>query len=162
FAVARAHDDPAVFSQCTAEFEAGCWHGVMEGYFTSRRAAPAAAVMPHALDTLCAAIAPAGPARLPVLECAHGMGHGLTALTQDVAKTAQFCARAPAGAVAACLHGFGKQSTGWFDTDTDVLTACRFGDAHYLGACMAGAAESYIDETWTPTRALGLCRRAPN
>jgi hypothetical protein len=242
FAVARAHDDPAVFRECTHEFQAGCWHGVMEGYFTSKRASAAEAVAPRALDSLCAAIVPAGPARLPRLECAHGMGHGLTArakndfraalascdalsdaesrgechdgvfmeiavratepragtndasflrasdprfpcdsvaaqyqpscwdyqpimldeLTHDVAKTAQFCAQAPEASMAACHHGLGKQSTGWFDDEGDVLTVCRMAVARYLDACVAGAAESYIDDTWTPTRAIALCRAAPN
>jgi hypothetical protein len=86
-------------------------------------------------------------------------------LTHDIAKTAQLCAAAasvsPASA-AACHHGLGKQSTGWFDTEADVLTACSLGDARHLGACVAGAAESYIDDTWTPGRSLGLCRQAPN
>jgi len=242
FSVARAHDDPAVFAQCTQEFEAGCWHGVMEGYFASPRAAGAAAVSPKALDALCPSIVPRGPARLPLLECAHGMGHGLTArakndfrralascdalsaadargechdgvfmeiavratdprpgtndasflrradprfpcdsvaaayqpscwdyqpimvdeLTHDVARTAHFCAQAPAASMASCHHGLGKQSTGWFEGEADVLGVCRMGVARYLGACVAGAAESYIDDTWTPGRALGLCRMAPN
>ncbi|AHG93075.1 hypothetical protein J421_5540 (plasmid) [Gemmatirosa kalamazoonensis] len=241
FAVARAHDDPKVFALCTPEFEAGCWHGVMEGYFTSPRAASDSAVARPALDALCPSIVAAGRARLPLLECAHGMGHGLTArarnditralagcdalsapdmrgechdgvfmeiavratepragtndatflrkadprfpcdsvaaayqpscweyqpimvdeLTHDVSRTAKFCAEAPEPSMAACHHGLGKQSTGWFGDEASVITVCRMGVARHLGACLAGAAESYIDETWTPGRALGLCRAAP-
>ena len=39
---------------------------------------------------------------------------------------------------------------------------CSLGDARYVSGCVAGAAESYIDDTWTPGRSLGLCRQAPN
>jgi len=86
----------------------------------------------------------------------------LDELTHDAAKTAQFCAQAPEASMAACHHGLGKQSTGWFDDEADVLAVCRMAVARHLGACVAGAAESYIDDTWTPTRAIALCRLAPN
>ena len=36
------------------------------------------------------------------------------------------------------------------------------GVARHLGSCLAGAAESYIDDSWTPRRAMVLCRAAPN
>jgi hypothetical protein len=215
----------------------------MEGYFTSARAADARAVSPRALDALCPSIVRPGSARLPLLECAHGMGHGLTArsrndyrralascdalsaadargecrdgvfmevavrgteprpgtndasllrradlrypcdsvaapyrsscweyqpivvndFTDDLAQTARVCDEAGEWA-AACRHGFGKQTTGWLGTPAEVIAACRLGPqaARHLGACVAGAAESYIDDTWTPGRAIALCRAAPN
>lgn len=77
FAVAQRGGDPAVYAGCREVFQAGCNHGVMEGYFASPRAADADAVTPPALDSLCARISPPGAARLVALECAHGMGHGL-------------------------------------------------------------------------------------
>lgn len=79
FVVAQRDGDPAVYADCREVFQAGCHHGVMEGYFTSPRALQADAVAPAALDSLCTRITRPGAARLVSLECAHGMGHGLLA-----------------------------------------------------------------------------------
>ncbi len=79
FVVARRDGDPAVYADCREVFQAGCNHGVMEGYFASPRALQADAVTPGALDSLCARITRPAAARLVTLECAHGMGHGLLA-----------------------------------------------------------------------------------
>ena len=88
FVVAKHDGDPAVYASCREVFQAGCHHGVMEGYFASPRAANAAAVAPQALDSLCTRIARRGAARLVALECAHGMGHGLMARYQGNARAA--------------------------------------------------------------------------
>ncbi len=79
FVVAKHNGDPAVYAGCREVFQAGCNHGVMEGYFASPRAATADAVTPAALDSLCVQISRPDGARLVALECAHGMGHGLVA-----------------------------------------------------------------------------------
>lgn len=79
FVVAQRGGDPGVYSDCREAFQAGCNHGVMEAYFSSARAAPASAVSPATLDSLCSRITRPGAARLVSLECAHGMGHGLVA-----------------------------------------------------------------------------------
>jgi hypothetical protein len=88
FAVAQRDGDPAVYAGCREVFQAGCNHGVMEGYFASPRAAPATAVAPPALDSLCAKITRPGAARLVSLECAHGMGHGLVVRYQGEVRQA--------------------------------------------------------------------------
>ncbi len=88
FVVAKRDGDPAVYAGCREVFQAGCNHGVMEGYFASPRAATADAVTPRALDSLCARIARPGAARLVALECAHGMGHGLVARFAGSARQA--------------------------------------------------------------------------
>ena len=79
FVVAQRQGDPAVYADCREVFQAGCNHGVMEGYFASARAATPDAAAPHFLDSLCARITRPAAARLVALECAHGMGHGLLA-----------------------------------------------------------------------------------
>jgi hypothetical protein len=242
FAVASRGDDPAVYAQCREDFQAGCYHGVLEGYFTSPRAAPDSAVSPRALDALCSAIVAPGATRLPTLECAHGMGHGLTArarndfrqalrscdaltdgdargechdgvfmevavqgttpgapsgsgallrrddlrypcdsvaaghrascwkyqpmiayaFTRDLPRAVGLCAEAPAASQASCYHGVGKQAVGWVRDARGVVDACRTpGESTHVDACIAGAAESYIDDDWTPRGALALCRAAP-
>lgn len=88
FAVAQRDGDPGVYADCREVFQAGCNHGVMEGYFASGRAALAEAVAPPTLDSLCARITRPGAARLVSLECAHGMGHGLVTRYQGNARQA--------------------------------------------------------------------------
>ena len=77
FGVAQRHGDPGVYAECRELFQAGCYHGVMEAYFASPRAADSSAVAPASLNSLCTRIVRPGAARLVTLECAHGMGHGL-------------------------------------------------------------------------------------
>ncbi|HJU69951.1 MAG TPA: hypothetical protein VJ650_17055 [Gemmatimonadaceae bacterium] len=92
FVVAQRDGDPAVYAECREVFQAGCNHGVMEGYFTSPRAMQADATTPGALDSLCARITRPSAARLVSLECSHGMGHGLLALYRgDVPRALGAC-----------------------------------------------------------------------
>jgi hypothetical protein len=72
FVIRHAGHDPAVLSTCRPTFQAGCYHGVMEGYM---RAVPS--VEADALTRLCADLDVPGTAAISPRECAHGLGHGL-------------------------------------------------------------------------------------
>jgi hypothetical protein len=75
FAVAQGGYDAAVFAECRPTFLSGCYHGVLEGWLAGHPGATAAS-----LRGLCSQ---AAMARLPPYafrECAHGLGHGLTAM----------------------------------------------------------------------------------
>jgi hypothetical protein len=72
FVMARNGADPAILARCRPVFEAGCYHGVLEGYLASVKTVDAAR-----LTSMCAALLRPGESRLPAHECAHGLGHGL-------------------------------------------------------------------------------------
>lgn len=66
------------FGKCTTDFQSGCYHGVIQGYFADTRGGDAG-VSKAKLDGLCA------PYRSPdkrwlQFQCAHGIGHGLMAV----------------------------------------------------------------------------------
>jgi hypothetical protein len=71
-AIARAGDDPAALARCRPLFQAGCYHGVLEGYLASVERVDA-----QRLTGMCAALARPGEAVISARECAHGLGHGL-------------------------------------------------------------------------------------
>jgi hypothetical protein len=64
-----------VFELCTPAFQSGCYHGVIQSYFTATIAGgpPGAA----AVNTLCGDYRQAEESRWLLFHCAHGMGHGL-------------------------------------------------------------------------------------
>src|SRR4051812_22800015 len=66
------------FSRCTAEFQSGCYHGVIQAYFADRRGGDAG-VTPEKLNTLCLPYRSAA-GRWLQFQCAHGIGHGLMAV----------------------------------------------------------------------------------
>jgi hypothetical protein len=68
----RNDDDPAVIARCRPAFQAGCYHGVLEGYLAS-----VAEVNAHELTGFCSDLAEPGMAIIAARECAHGLGHGL-------------------------------------------------------------------------------------
>ena len=72
FVMARNRADPSVLAQCRPVFEAGCYHGVLEGYLASMKTVDAAR-----LTSMCAALLRPSESRLPAHECSHGLGHGL-------------------------------------------------------------------------------------
>ena len=75
YAVSRRGYDAAVFAECRPVFFSGCYHGVLEGWLAGHPGATAAS-----LRGLCSS---AAMGRLPPYafrECAHGLGHGLTAM----------------------------------------------------------------------------------
>lgn len=71
FAIANNGHDPAVLAQCTPAFEAGCYHGVLEGYMMSLPQ-----VEPAKVADMCASYDKPGASRVTAVECAHGLGHG--------------------------------------------------------------------------------------
>jgi len=71
FAIAKSHGDPSVLSQCRPTFQAGCYHGVLEGYLASLSAVDA-----HVTTQLCNSLIKPDSSRFPATECAHGLGHG--------------------------------------------------------------------------------------
>jgi hypothetical protein len=77
YAVAQRGYDAAVFAECRPTFFSGCYHGVLEGWLAGHPDAGAAG-----LRSLCSSPA---MSRLPPYayrECAHGLGHGLTAMRE--------------------------------------------------------------------------------
>jgi hypothetical protein len=77
YAVAQRGYDASVFAECRPTFFSGCYHGVLEGWLAGHPGANAAS-----LRGLCSSPA---MSRLPPYafrECAHGLGHGLTAMHQ--------------------------------------------------------------------------------
>ena len=72
-AVAAGRDPRASLEGCTTEFDAGCYHGVIQIYLERAPRVDAAA-----LDALCAASGHAAPDIWHRFQCAHGFGHGLT------------------------------------------------------------------------------------
>ena len=72
FVMARNGADPSALMQCRPVFEAGCYHGVLEGYLAS-----VAKVDATKLTSMCGSLIREGESPLPAHECAHGLGHGL-------------------------------------------------------------------------------------
>jgi hypothetical protein len=72
YIIRERNHDPAVLDSCLPLFQAGCYHGVMEGYM-----AAVPDVQPPALTELCAKLDVPGSAEISPRECAHGLGHGL-------------------------------------------------------------------------------------
>jgi hypothetical protein len=70
--IARAGNDPAVLARCRPLFQAGCYHGVLEGYLSS-----VSDVDARTLTGLCAELDQPGKPVISARECAHGLGHGL-------------------------------------------------------------------------------------
>lgn len=175
FAVRRAGGDPSVYAGCTQEFQAGCWHGVMEGYFTSPRAATAAAVTPRALDALCPSIVRPGAARLAQLECAHGMGHGLTArANNDFPGALRHCdALADTTARRECHDGVFMEVTvrgteprpGTNDASllrkNDLRWPCAGVGTPYQPSCWAYQPIVVYEFTDDLARTIGVCAEAP-
>ena len=70
---AMAHrKDLAVLGECTPAFQSGCFHGALEGYFLQGGKIDRASA-----DRICASRAARGMRGFELLECWHGLGHGL-------------------------------------------------------------------------------------
>jgi hypothetical protein len=87
FAIANNGHDPAVLRECRPTFEAGCYHGVLEGLLASQPRADA-----QAMAKFCTSFARPGDARQLTMECAHGLGHGFAeAMDYDLARALGGC-----------------------------------------------------------------------
>jgi hypothetical protein len=60
------------FASCSESFQSGCYHGVIQSYFTSGNQ-----VGEKEVTALCAAFTSPGGNQWLRFQCAHGMGHGL-------------------------------------------------------------------------------------
>jgi len=82
--------------------------------------------------------------------------------TGDIARVVRLCAESPPASTASCFHGVGKQAVGGATDAREVVQTCARAVApSRVDACLAGAAESYIDDSWTADGAMTLCRAAP-
>ena len=61
-----------VFRSCSALYQSGCYHGVIQSYLTAGGEVDSARTV-----QLCDAIAPAGTDNWLRFQCMHGLGHGL-------------------------------------------------------------------------------------
>ncbi len=87
YAIANNGHDPAVLRECRPTFEAGCYHGVLEGLLASQQH-----VDPPAMAKLCVSLARPGDARELTIECAHGLGHGFAeSMGYDLARALAAC-----------------------------------------------------------------------
>ena len=69
-----------VFESCTAAFQSGCYHGVIQSYFVDV-ANGGGGVDAEAVNALCADQRGEQGDRWLLFQCAHGIGHGVTMLS---------------------------------------------------------------------------------
>ncbi len=67
------------------------------------------------------------------------------------------CEEAPPLSRDDCFFGIGKQATGWWQDEKRVARLCESIAVPGDSACVAGAADSYLDEMWTADRAMIFC-----
>lgn len=75
----------------------------------------------------------------------------------DQRKLIAVCEEAPPAFRDDCFFGIGKQATGWWQDERRVAGLCESIAAPGDSACVAGAADSYLDEMWTGDRAMIFC-----
>jgi hypothetical protein len=87
YAIATSRHDPAVLSQCRPTFQAGCYHGVLEGYMSANPHIEASKA-----TALCAGLLASSKSRFEASECAHGLGHGFAeGLGYDLVQSLHGC-----------------------------------------------------------------------
>jgi len=87
YAIAANRNDPSVLSQCRPSFQAGCYHGVLEGYMSANPHIEASKA-----SALCSGLVVPGKSRFAASECAHGLGHGFAeGLGYDLAQSLRGC-----------------------------------------------------------------------
>jgi len=78
-----AYQSPETVSQtfalCTADFQSGCYHGVVQAYFADKRGGDAGGLSEQKLNALCAPYR-SNEKRWLQFQCAHGIGHGVMAV----------------------------------------------------------------------------------
>jgi hypothetical protein len=70
-----------VFARCTPAFQSGCYHGVIQAYFTGHAAAHGDHIDDGLINAMCRVPREVTGDRWLHFQCAHGMGHGLLMLT---------------------------------------------------------------------------------
>jgi hypothetical protein len=76
-----------VFASCTELYQSGCYHGVIQAYFSSRPSVDSAVVR-----ALCADYTHDASNRWLRYQCVHGMGHGLTMFySRNLMKALEGC-----------------------------------------------------------------------
>jgi len=87
YAIAANRNDPSVLSQCRPTFQAGCYHGVLEGYMSANPHIEASKA-----SALCAGLLVGATHRFAASECAHGLGHGFAeGLGYDLTQSLHGC-----------------------------------------------------------------------
>ena len=87
YAIAANRNDPSVLSQCRPTFQAGCYHGVLEGYMSANPHIAASKA-----SALCTGLVAPGKSRFAASECAHGLGHGFAeGLGYDLMQSLRGC-----------------------------------------------------------------------
>ncbi len=73
------------------------------------------------------------------------------------------CDAAPAGAVASCYQGFGKQMGGMTTGDVPkMIAACGQGNPAHVTDCVLGGVEYFTDLDWNIEPGIAFCRQAPD
>jgi len=226
--------DPGVFAECTPQFYAGCYHGLIESYINQT-----AQLNQSDVSQLCDRIVGTIIPEVARRECAHGLGHGLWfrlkgnyrqalsycdhlagSISQEECRDGVFmqragadpghvhshrssavpvsleCTKEPPRYSRACWHyqgrlfvegqdyrkafkvcdaagdyvevcywGLGKWIAGRVTiaggTNDQIVALCGQGQNERLGTCVAGAAETLVDENWTIEPGERLCRFSP-
>ena len=87
FSLTYYKDAATAFQHCTAAFESGCYHGVLEAYFEQHDA-----VQPEQVAALCSKTVADSESRVLRFQCLHGLGHGLmTNLEYDLYRSLSYC-----------------------------------------------------------------------
>ena len=87
YTIAQHKNDLSVIAECREIFEAGCYHGVLEGYLATQKSVDSPTVA-----SICSPVERSSPIRLRALECSHGLGHGLLArLAYDLGGALKAC-----------------------------------------------------------------------
>lgn len=84
-----------VFAECTPTYQSGCYHGVVQAYFADLGAA-GDALGEDRVRAVCAPQRERGDARWLLMQCVHGLGHGLMLFhAYDVTRSLQGCDALP-------------------------------------------------------------------
>ena len=77
----------AAFPHCNADYESGCYHGVLQGYFDAHPN-----FSPQDVATICDEATAGQGVDFIRFQCIHGLGHGLTMFfSHDLAKPLRYC-----------------------------------------------------------------------
>ena len=77
-----------VFSRCTPAFQSGCYHGVIQAFFTAHLQEHGSHLDEATVNALCRTQREDETSRWLLFQCAHGMGHGMMMLAGNHLPTA--------------------------------------------------------------------------